>query len=152
MKLHFKTMSGDKLRVAMFQGGGLDAKANLDMMDKFLGEQSCDVCVFPELFLCGYDNAPFASALEWSELLSAVVKPIIVRHGINVVFGFAEKEGSKLYNTAAFFSGTGKLLMKHRKTHLVRFAFGCFALLPLSWKSGVISRESGSLRATRFLM
>lgn len=106
----------------MYQGGVLDAASNLKIMDSFLSEcaksRSCDVVVFPELFLCGYDNAPFESALESTWESNSKVKEIVACHDIAVVVGLAEREGSKLYNTVAFFQGNGKLLMKHRKTHL----------------------------------
>jgi predicted amidohydrolase len=106
----------------MFQCGGLDAQSNLDQMDGFLGEcargNNCDIVVFPELFLCGYDNAPFAAALHEGWEQTSSVKEIVTRHGIAVVVGLAELEKGKLYNTVAFFQGNGKVLMKHRKTHL----------------------------------
>ena len=112
----------DTLRVAVFQGGNLDAKSNLVLMDEFLGScaktRSADVVVFPELFLTGYDNAPFAEALEENWDQHSEVKTIVARHDLAVVVGLAEREGSKLFNTVAFFEGNGKLLMKHRKTHL----------------------------------
>jgi|JI10StandDraft_1071094.scaffolds.fasta_scaffold1423153_1 predicted amidohydrolase len=106
----------------MFQGGGLDASLNLQIMDSFLADcskaRSCDVVVFPELFLCGYDNAPFESALDARWESSGKLKEIVTRHDIAVVVGLAEREGAHLYNTVAFFQGNGKLLLKHRKTHL----------------------------------
>ncbi len=108
----------------MYQGGATDVSANLALMDNFLSScalsDNCDIVLFPELFLCGYGRTFFsdvALAPGWEH--DSPMRSIIARHGIAAVVGFAEIDrDGRIFNSVAIISGSGKVLLSHRKTHL----------------------------------
>jgi predicted amidohydrolase len=111
------------LRVCMYQGGTCNVADNLREMDAFLAERArrndCDVVVFPELYVCGYGRESFAEvALPPGWETESELRTIVARHGLAVCVGLAERVRDKIYNSAALFSGSGRLLTVHRKTHL----------------------------------
>lgn len=53
---------------------------------------------------------------------AAAIAEIAVRHGLAVAYGYPERDGDTVYNSAQLISADGTRLANYRKTHL----FGCF--------------------------
>ncbi|MFE2565656.1 carbon-nitrogen hydrolase family protein, partial [Streptomyces mirabilis] len=78
----------------------------------------------PEMFLTGYaigdDIARLAEPADGDS--ADAIAEIATRHGVAVVYGYPEREGETVYNSAQLISADGTRLANYRKTHL----FGCF--------------------------
>ena len=77
--------------------------------------------VFPECALTGYNHASRAEASAVAETLpgptSRHLGAITRELGVHIVFGLLEKDGQRLYNSAALIGPEG-LIGVYRKTHL----------------------------------
>ncbi|MFE6765923.1 carbon-nitrogen hydrolase family protein [Streptomyces sp. NBC_01423] len=76
--------------------------------------------VCPELYLTGYaigDDVPRLAEAADGPAARAVAE-IAVRHGIAVHYGYPEREGDTLYNSAQLIGPDGTTLANYRKTHL----------------------------------
>lgn len=98
---------------------------NLDRLTRCLEQNPCDLLLLPELSLCGYlfeDRRQLAACAQEVPAGPAVraVAQLSGRYGRTVVFGLAEKEGDRIYNTAVIVS-KGRYIGKYRKIHLSDF-------------------------------
>ncbi|MFP4442054.1 MAG: carbon-nitrogen hydrolase family protein [Spirochaetia bacterium] len=100
-----------------------DRKVNIDRMIEYIGEGSkhhIDVLLFPELITTGYLGA--RSIRELCEPVTGPwVKELAVAAGENrtgIVFGFAEEDNGRCYNSACFVLPSGEIAGVYRKTHL----------------------------------
>ncbi|SMF84473.1 Predicted amidohydrolase [Tistlia consotensis] len=111
--------AGPPLRAGVFQcaAGGLDPAARLARLDEVLAERTLDLLLCPELFLSGYDVGD--ALIERAEPLGgpfmAAVAALARRHGTAVAYGYPERDGGRLYNSAACLDAEGRLLANHRK-------------------------------------
>ena len=111
-----------KIALIQFQPAFLDMETNLARATEILESVSADVAVFPELFLSGYTFAhadqvracafPFAEGPHLAPLLK-----ISRKKSMAICGGYAEVDGSDLYN-AAFFMADGRMKHNYRKVHL----------------------------------
>jgi len=100
--------------------GTLAAADRLGRLDAAMAEAAAGgagLLICPELYASGYNigdaiaeraeaaDGPFAQA----------VAALAREHDIGVVYGFPERHGSKLYNSAICISGAGETLAVHRK-------------------------------------
>ncbi len=109
-----------------------DPKSNLDRMADLLRQvasRGADLAVFPEASLTGYsthreeieqialttDSAPFRTLLRVGRDC-----------GVGACFGFYERDGSQVYNSAALVAG-GELIGIHRKVHCPPREAGLFS-------------------------
>lgn len=102
-----------------------DRHLNLCHLKRVLEQCQCELLVLPELSLCGYlfgtrqqlscfaENVPFGPSTQ--EILS-----LSNRYGRTIIFGLAEKEGTRLFNTAVIVS-KDRYIGKYRKIHLSDF-------------------------------
>lgn len=102
-----------------------EVECNLQRIEELSSGHRADVLVLPELCTTGYsfrdrtevralaEPYPDGPALQRLRALSA-------RAGALVVAGYAEREGERLYNSAALF-GAGEALGTYRKVHLFGF-------------------------------
>ncbi|GGW33801.1 carbon-nitrogen hydrolase family protein [Streptomyces xantholiticus] len=119
------------LRTALLQSSGRPGSVveNLKVLDDAAGrasEAGARLLVCPELFLTGYaigDDVP-ALAEPADGPGAAAVAEIAVRHGIAVHYGYPERAGEAIHNSAQLIDPTGARLANYRKTHL----FGRFEL------------------------
>jgi predicted amidohydrolase len=78
----------------------------------------------PELFLTGYaigdDIARLAEPADGDS--AGAVAEIAGRHGLAIAYGYPERHGETVHNSAQLISADGGRLANYRKTHL----FGCF--------------------------
>ncbi|MCQ6556469.1 carbon-nitrogen hydrolase family protein [Streptomyces sp. C10-9-1] len=117
------------LRTALLQSSGRpgDVAANLKVLDEAAAraaEAGAGLLVCPELFLTGYaigDAVPrLAEPADGPG--AAAVAEIAVRHGLAVHYGYPERSGELVHNSAQLIGPDGTRLANYRKTHL----FGCF--------------------------
>lgn len=96
---------------------GPNVREAFDLMDK----QPADLWVLPELFTSGYNFKTKKEAAKCAERadgpLSTVLKAYAAKNGCAIAAGFAEKAGSKLYNSALLVKPDGKTRV-YRKSHL----------------------------------
>ncbi len=107
-----------------------DLRANLDSMLQALRSCTADLVVFPELATCGYFFQSFTEsgrvALEAGSEVFDLVAEVAKQRSQTVVFGFAERDGDAVYNSAMLIkAGSGERVV-YRKTHLFYKERYCF--------------------------
>ncbi|GKQ40126.1 carbon-nitrogen hydrolase family protein [Streptomyces sp. A012304] len=117
------------MRTALLQSSGRPGSIaeNLKVLDAAAARAAAagaGLLAAPEMFLTGYaigdDIARLAEPAD-GESADAVAE-IAGRYGIAVAYGYPERDGATVYNSAQLVSADGTRLANYRKTHL----FGCF--------------------------
>ncbi|WP_217185512.1 carbon-nitrogen hydrolase family protein [Streptomyces sp. AC495_CC817] len=117
------------MRTALLQSSGLPGSVvgNLKVLDEAArraADAGAGLVVTPEMFLTGYaigdDIARLAEAADGDS--ADAVAEIAGRHGVAIVYGYPERAGETVFNSAQLVSAEGVRLANYRKTHL----FGCF--------------------------
>ncbi|MFF9627229.1 carbon-nitrogen hydrolase family protein [Streptomyces griseosporeus] len=117
------------MRTALLQSSGRPGSTaeNLKVLDDAAGRAAAAgarLLVAPEMFLTGYaigdDIARLAEPAD-GDAADAVAE-IAGRHGLAVAYGYPERDGETVFNSAQLISADGTRLANYRKTHL----FGCF--------------------------
>ncbi len=113
------------MKIAVYQGPGvfLDVQASLALLDRLAGAaaaQSANLLILPELYLTGYNIGDDVGRLaEPADGASAArAGTIAARHGIALLYGYPERSGRAIYNSALLIEATGRPLANYRKTHL----------------------------------
>ncbi|MGR6969192.1 carbon-nitrogen hydrolase family protein [Streptomyces cynarae] len=117
------------MRTALLQSSGHPGSVgeNLKVLDQAAGRAAtagAGLLVAPEMFLTGYaiggDIARLAEPADgdWADAIAEISS----RHGLAVAYGYPERDGDAVYNSAQLISADGTRLANYRKTHL----FGCF--------------------------
>ncbi|CCX41900.1 nitrilase/cyanide hydratase and apolipoprotein N-acyltransferase [Clostridium sp. CAG:1024] len=78
--------------------------------------------VFPECAVTGYEcpEAYPSLAERWPDGKSIkMLAQAAQQYRVHLIFGFVEKDGEFVYNSAAFIDDEGKPIARYRKTHLV---------------------------------
>ena len=80
----------------------------------------CDVLVFPELFTTGYNMGDRLQALAEpvGGPTTEALRTTAARHGVALVSGFCERDGTALHNTALAIDRDGSLRASYRKVQL----------------------------------
>ncbi len=103
---------------------------NVAKINSYIDKSDADILVFPELATCGYffntkeEVMPFATPFLEKEIADFQIKAI--DKNMTIVVGFAEKDGDKIYNSAAVLMPDKSMSRVYRKTHLFfreRFCF-----------------------------
>lgn len=106
-----------KLGVYQCRGEGLSAHERLAGLAHHIAGQDLDLVLCPELFATGYNptldyhalaqpsDGPFAQAMA----------DLARKHGTAIVYGYPERAGDTLYNSAALLDASGALIANHRK-------------------------------------
>ncbi|MGV9454217.1 carbon-nitrogen hydrolase family protein [Streptomyces sp. NPDC003635] len=117
------------MRTALLQSSGRPGSVaeNLKVLDEAAGRAAAAgarLLAAPEMFLTGYaigdDIARLAEPADGDS--ADAVAEISSRHGLAVVYGYPERSGDTVFNSAQLISADGTRLVNYRKTHL----FGCF--------------------------
>ncbi|MEU3857288.1 carbon-nitrogen hydrolase family protein [Streptomyces sp. NPDC028722] len=117
------------MRTALLQGSGRPGSIveNLKVLDEAAGRAAAagaGLLAAPEMFLTGYaigdDIARLAEPADGDS--ADAVAEIASRHGLALAYGYPERDGDTVYNSAQLISADGTRLANYRKTHL----FGCF--------------------------
>lgn len=92
----------------------------LDYIKK-ASEKGTDICVFPEMFNCPYENEKFpiyAETVEEGTTIKEMAKAA-KEHSLYLIAGtIPERSGNNLYNSSFIFDRTGTIIGHHRKVHL----------------------------------
>ncbi|QTD97306.1 carbon-nitrogen hydrolase family protein [Streptomyces cyanogenus] len=116
------------MRTALLQSSGRPGSVveNLKVLDEAAGRAAAAgaaLLVAPEMFLTGYaigdDIARLAEPADGDS--ADVIAETAGRHGIAIVYGYPERDGETVYNSAQLIDADGARLANYRKTHL----FGC---------------------------
>lgn len=113
------------MRLALWQTAGMpaDKPANLAALARTARAAAlagAELLLCPECWLSGYNIPEDCAALaEPAGGPSAIAIAAIAREtGLAIVYGYAEREGERLYNSAAAIGPDGAPLGHYRKTHL----------------------------------
>lgn len=113
------------MKLALYQGPSCEGDIDLALkvIETNLSAVSvagAKMLVFPELFLPGYNQSEQHSAVaqtkdgSWHLALSKLCK----QYGCGVTIGWAERDGSAIYNSASSFDERGNLIAHYRKIQL----------------------------------
>ncbi|MDG5806845.1 carbon-nitrogen hydrolase family protein [Streptomyces ossamyceticus] len=117
------------MRIALLQSSGRPGSVveNLKVLDEAAGRAAAagaGLLIAPEMFLTGYaigdDIARLAEPADGDS--ADAVAEIAGHHGLAVAYGYPERSGEVVFNSAQLVSADGTRLANYRKTHL----FGCF--------------------------
>ncbi|MEV7343723.1 carbon-nitrogen hydrolase family protein [Streptomyces sp. NPDC093544] len=138
------------MRTALLQSSGRPGSVvgNLKVLDEAAGRSAAagaGLLVAPEMFLTGYaigdDIARLAEAADGDS--ADAIAEIADRHGVAVAYGYPERSGDAVFNSAQLISADGTRLANYRKTHL----FGCFEQDHFTpGEQPVVQAELGGLR------
>ncbi|MFD9224028.1 carbon-nitrogen hydrolase family protein [Streptomyces sp. NPDC060064] len=138
------------LRTALLQSSGRPGSVaeNLQVLDDAASNAAAAgarLLICPEMFLTGYaigDQVPVLAEPADGPGARSVAE-IAVRHGIAVMYGYPERDGERIFNSAQLIGPDGESLANYRKTHL----FGCFEQ---QWftpgEQPVVQAELGGIR------
>lgn len=122
------------LRIGMAQmkvDGGRPAEnmeRALEMVKK-AAQNDCKMVVLPEGLDLGWAHTSAGDlAEEIPGLRSHTLADWARRYHIYLAAGLTERDGSKLYNAAVFYSSEGELLIKHRKINILTNVEGHFSV------------------------
>ncbi|MFI5975830.1 carbon-nitrogen hydrolase family protein [Streptomyces sp. NPDC051452] len=117
------------MRTALLQSSGRPGSLveNLKVLDEAAGRAAAAgaaLLAAPEMFLTGYaigdDIARLAESADGDS--ADAIAETAARHGLAIAYGYPERDGDTVYNSAQLISADGTRLANYRKTHL----FGCF--------------------------
>ncbi|WP_200300547.1 carbon-nitrogen hydrolase family protein [Streptomyces adelaidensis] len=137
------------MRTALLQSSGRPGSVvgNLEVLDEAAGRAAgagAGLLVAPEMFLTGYAIGDIARLAEPADGDAAdTVADIAGRHGLAIAYGYPERDGEAVFNSAQLVSADGSRLANCRKTHL----FGCFERDHFTpGEQPVVQAELGGLR------
>jgi predicted amidohydrolase len=117
------------MRTALLQSSGRpgSVEENLRVLDEAAGRAAAagaGLLAAPEMFLTGYAIGDGVARLaEPADGPAAeAVGRIAARHRIGVVYGYPERSGDTVFNSAQLIGPSGERLADYRKTHL----YGCY--------------------------
>ena len=110
------------MRLAVFQcnAGGLDQPERLAALRRAIGEAGeprPGLIVCPELFMSGYNVGEAITRLAETPEgpFAAAVSALARETGTAICYGYPERYGEAIYNSAACFGPDGGLIANHRK-------------------------------------
>ncbi|MFE9609443.1 carbon-nitrogen hydrolase family protein [Streptomyces sp. NPDC006012] len=113
------------MRTALLQSSGRPGSVveNLKVLDEAAARAAAagaGLLAAPELFLTGYaiGDAVGRLAEPADGAGAAAVAGIAARHGLAIAYGYPERAGGALHNSAQLISADGTRLANYRKTHL----------------------------------
>ncbi|MEU3979856.1 carbon-nitrogen hydrolase family protein [Streptomyces sp. NPDC026672] len=112
------------MRTALLQSSGRGGVVeNLAVLDEAAGRAAAAgaaLLAAPEMYLTGYAIGDGVARLaEPADGASAdAVAELARRHGLAIAYGYPERDGDTVFNSAQLISADGTRLANHRKTHL----------------------------------
>ena len=113
------------MRTALLQSSGQPGSVdeNLKVLDAAAGRAAAagaGLLAAAELFLTGYaigdDIGRLAEPADGDS--ADAIADLAVRHGLAIAYGYPERDGGRVYNSAQLISADGDRLANYRKTHL----------------------------------
>lgn len=118
------------LSVVQFEPNFGNVEANYQVILRYVQCTKCDIIVFPELCITGYDFISRDEAIEYSyaikEIINDKLKILSQDTGKVIVLGYPENKDGRIYNAATVFFPQQEYNYTYRKTHLFfreRFIF-----------------------------
>ncbi|MFI2643754.1 carbon-nitrogen hydrolase family protein [Streptomyces sp. NPDC018610] len=113
------------MRTALLQSSGRPGSIaeNLEVLDAAAARAAAAgaaLLLAPEMFLTGYaigDEVARLAEPADGEAADAIAE-LATRHGLAVAYGYPERAGASVFNSAQLISADGVRLANHRKTHL----------------------------------
>ncbi len=112
------------MKIALYQGPGLinNIPASFALMAAKAQEaraQGAELLLLPEMFLSGYNIGPEqAKAQAVTAEGLAPAREIAKAHNLALAFGYPEKVGEEVANSAVLIGPNGGILLNYRKSHL----------------------------------
>ncbi|MDG4859428.1 carbon-nitrogen hydrolase family protein [Streptomyces sp. T-3] len=114
------------LRTALLQSSGRpgDVARNLELLDAAATRAAAagaGVLVCPEMFLTGYaigDDVQRLAEPADGPSAQAIGEITARHHGLSILYGYPERDGEQVYNSAQLIGPDGTSLANYRKTHL----------------------------------
>lgn len=114
-----------KMKISVLQSDagltGVDRRWSwLETQARRHAAEGSDLLVVPELFLSGYNVGDLLhSAAEPSDGTFATMVQALARElGISILYGYPERAGAQVYNSAQLVDGNWRAVVNHRKTVL----------------------------------
>ncbi|MER6272140.1 carbon-nitrogen hydrolase family protein [Streptomyces sp. 900105755] len=113
------------MRTALLQSSGRPGSTfeNLKVLDEAAGRAAAAgaaLLVAPEMFLTGYaigdDIARLAEPADGDS--ADAIAELAHRHGLAITYGYPERDGDQVHNSAQLISADGTRLANYRKSHL----------------------------------
>ncbi|WP_089103285.1 carbon-nitrogen hydrolase family protein [Streptomyces hyaluromycini] len=113
------------MRTALLQSSGRPGSTveNLKVLDETAGRAAAAgaaLLVAPEMFLTGYaigdDIARLAEPADGDS--ADAIAELAHRHGLAIAYGYPERDGDAVHNSAQLISADGTRLANYRKSHL----------------------------------
>ncbi|WP_406461911.1 carbon-nitrogen hydrolase family protein [Streptomyces sp. NBC_01622] len=113
------------MRTALLQSSGRPGSVveNLKVLDEAAGRAAAGgaaLLAAPEMFLTGYaigdDIGRLAEPADGDS--ADTIAEIATRHGLAITYGYPERDGDAVHNSAQLISAHGDRLANYRKTHL----------------------------------
>jgi 5-aminopentanamidase len=112
------------LKLALYQGPGLinDPAGGFALMDakaRQAAAAGANLLILPEMYLSGYNIGP-ENALKHAVTAEglAPAQDIARAQNITLVFGYPERVGTQVANSAVLIGPDGRILLNYRKSHL----------------------------------
>lgn len=112
------------MKIALYQNSPTfgEVEQNIDDVCKALENKDFDILVLPELFATGYQFENRAEAFSFADeagsgLTFERIQTLAAKKEAIIIYGFPEKKGEKLYNSAIAVEPSGKSYL-YQKTHL----------------------------------
>ena len=113
------------MKVALYQGAGTPTEIDENLKSirsKAISaaRQGADLIIFPELYLTGYNIGRTIQELAEPADGPACKRAAEIAREANIaiLYGYPERFGNKVYNSALLIDRAGKTLANYRKTHL----------------------------------
>jgi predicted amidohydrolase len=113
------------MKIAVYQGEGLNGEVaeslgRMKMNALEAAAQGAGLVIFPEMFLTGYNigNAVFTLAEPADGPSAAAVAKISRECGVAILYGYPERSGDRIFNSARLVDSAGIAVANYRKTHL----------------------------------
>jgi predicted amidohydrolase len=113
------------MKIAVYQARGVSGDAanavgRMRITLRKAAARGVDLVIFPELFVSGYnaDHAIRSLAEPAGGPTAAAVAAIAAGSQVSVLYGYPEREGRRIYNSAQLIDGSGRSIANYRKTHL----------------------------------
>jgi predicted amidohydrolase len=99
-----------------------DVDANINTITHDISKHESDLIIYPELAACGYFFTDHKQLLDNSltknsEVFNSIQNAAKAKH-VNVVLGFTERDGDRLYNSSLLINSDGQIQGVYRKVHL----------------------------------
>jgi len=104
-----------KLGVYQCAAAGRTAEERLTVLKRHIAGQDCDLVLCPELFLSGYRPGAAQLAEAPNGPFYARLAELARTHGTAIAYGYPERAGDRLYNSALLIGADGAVLANHRK-------------------------------------